>query len=68
MAHAYNPSYSRGRDQEDSHSKPAWANSSAISQKKPITKKRAGGVAQDVGPEFKSWHTKKKKKKSGWAL
>jgi hypothetical protein len=26
MAHAYNPSYSGGRDQEDCGSKPAWAN------------------------------------------
>jgi hypothetical protein len=64
MAHAYNPSYSRGRDQEDSHSKPAWANSSAISQKKPITKK---GLVEWL----KMWAlsgTQKKKKKSGWAL
>jgi hypothetical protein len=29
---------------------------------KPITKKQAGGVAQGVGPEFKPWHHKKKKK------
>jgi hypothetical protein len=27
-AHAYNPSYSGGRDHEDHGSKPAWANSS----------------------------------------
>jgi hypothetical protein len=27
MAHAYNPSYSGGRDQEDHGSKPAQANS-----------------------------------------
>jgi hypothetical protein len=31
--------------------------------KKPITKKRAGGVAQDVGSEFKLQYYKKKKKK-----
>jgi hypothetical protein len=31
--------------------------------KNPITKKRAGGVAQDVGPEFKSQHCKKKQRK-----
>jgi hypothetical protein len=39
VAHAYNPSYSAGRDQEDGSSKPAWANSwqDPIS-KKPITK------------------------------
>jgi hypothetical protein len=30
--------------------------------KKPITKKRAGGVAQGVGPEFKPWYRKKKRK------
>jgi hypothetical protein len=28
VAHACNPSYSGGRDQEDRGSKPAWANSS----------------------------------------
>jgi hypothetical protein len=28
VAHACNPSYSGGRDQEDRSSKPAWANSS----------------------------------------
>jgi hypothetical protein len=28
VAHAWNPSYSGGRDQEDCGSKPAWANSS----------------------------------------
>jgi hypothetical protein len=27
VAHAYNPSYSGGSDQEDRSSKPAWANS-----------------------------------------
>jgi hypothetical protein len=27
VAHAYNPSYSSGRDQEDQGLKPAWANS-----------------------------------------
>jgi hypothetical protein len=40
VAHAYNPSYSRDRDQEDCGSKPAWANSSRDPVlKKPITKK-----------------------------
>jgi hypothetical protein len=57
VAHACNPSYSGGRDQEDHSSKPAWANrlQDAI-LKKPITKekiKRAGGVVQGIGPEFK---------------
>jgi hypothetical protein len=56
---ACNPSYSGGRDQEDRGFKPAQANNlrDLISKKKKkpkIThKKRAGGVAQGVGPEFK---------------
>jgi hypothetical protein len=51
--HACNPSYSGGRDQEDLDSKPAQANSSGDTILKiPITK-RAGGVAQVVGAEFK---------------
>jgi hypothetical protein len=40
VAHACNPSYSGGRDQEDLSSKPAWANSSQDPiLTKPITKK-----------------------------
>jgi hypothetical protein len=42
VAHAYNPSYSRGRAQEEHSLKPAWANSlqDPISKKKKkITKK-----------------------------
>jgi hypothetical protein len=31
--------------------------------KNPITKKRAGGVAQGVGPEFKPQYHKTKKRK-----
>jgi hypothetical protein len=31
-----------------------------LSRKKSITKKRAGGVAQGVGPEFKPQYYKKK--------
>jgi hypothetical protein len=50
--------------QEDRGSNPAWANSSTrdpISKKPSI--KRAGGVAQGVGPEFKpQYHTHKKKR------
>jgi hypothetical protein len=38
-AHACNPSYSGGRDQENCGSKPAWANSSMRTYlKKPFTK------------------------------
>jgi hypothetical protein len=60
-AHTCNPSYSGGRGQEDLGSKPAQANRSYL-RKKPVTKKRAGGVAQGVDPEFKPQNHKKKKK------
>jgi hypothetical protein len=57
VAHAYNPSFSGGRDQEDHGSKPAQANNSQdpISKKKKSkpSLKSAGGVVQDVEPEFK---------------
>jgi hypothetical protein len=54
LAQACNPSYLGGRDQEDRGLKPALANSSQnpILKKNP-SQKRAGGVAQGVGPEFK---------------
>jgi hypothetical protein len=53
VANAYNPSYSGGKDQEDGGSKPLQANSLRDPiWKIPITK-RAGGVAQGEGPEFK---------------
>jgi hypothetical protein len=63
VAHACNPSFSVGRDQEDCGSKIAWANSlqDPIS-KKHITKKRVGGVAQGIGPEFKPQYQQKKEK------
>jgi hypothetical protein len=66
VAHAYNPSYSGGRDQEDQDLKPAWANN----LRDPILKKTpswkwVGGVAEGVGPKFKlQYHQKKKKKKN----
>jgi hypothetical protein len=54
VTHACDPSYLGGRDQEDQGSKPAQANSSMRSYlKKAHHKKRAGGVAQGEGPEFK---------------
>jgi hypothetical protein len=37
VAHTYNPSYSRDRDQEDQISKPSWGKRAYL--KKPITKK-----------------------------
>jgi hypothetical protein len=47
MAHACNPSYSGGRDQENCSLKPAQANSSRDPiLKNPITKNWAGRVAQ----------------------
>jgi hypothetical protein len=59
-AHAYNPSYLGGRDQEDRGLKPTWANSS----QDPISKKshheRAGRVAHGVDLEFKLQYQKKK--------
>jgi hypothetical protein len=59
VAHAYNPSYLGGREQEDHSSKPAQANSS----RDPISKiPKAGGVAQGVGPEFKTQYYKKQNK------
>jgi hypothetical protein len=42
--------------------KPAQANSSKDPISKKKSQKRAGGVAQDVGPEFKLQYFKKKKK------
>jgi hypothetical protein len=66
MVHICNPSYSEGRDQEDSGSKSAWANSSRDPiLEKPITKNRTGGAAQGEDPEFKPQHWEKKKKDGG---
>jgi hypothetical protein len=52
MAHVCNPRYSGGRDQEDSGSKPAWAEFTR-SYPNTLHKNRAGGVVQGEGPEFK---------------
>jgi hypothetical protein len=38
VAHACNPSYSKGRDHEDHGLKPAWANSLETLLKRPFTK------------------------------
>jgi hypothetical protein len=65
VAHSCNPSYLGGRDQEDHSLKSAQANRNPI-LKKPISKKRAGGVAQGVGPEFKLLYQKKKKKREDY--
>jgi hypothetical protein len=64
VAHAYNPTYLGGRDQEDRGSKPAWAKKAPETlSPKPFHKNRAGRVAQGEGPEFKPQYHKKKKKK-----
>jgi hypothetical protein len=57
VAHASNPSYSGGRNQEDHGSKPAQGNCSA----RPYLKNRTGFVAQGEGPEFKAPVPQKKK-------
>jgi hypothetical protein len=53
VAHAYNPSYSGGRIQEDQGSKPVQAISSRDPISKKQSRKRASGVAHGVDPEFK---------------
>jgi hypothetical protein len=61
VAHTYNPSYSGSRDQEDTvRSQLGQIVHKILSWKKTHHKKGAGGVAQDVGPEFKP--AKKKKR------
>jgi hypothetical protein len=63
MAHAYNPSYSGGRDQKDDSSNPAQVNSSQQPILKIPSTKRVSSVAHVVGPEFKPGITKKKKRR-----
>jgi hypothetical protein len=58
-AHACNPSYAGGKDQEDCSSKSAWVKTHHKPYlEKPITK-RAGEVARDRGREFKPLYCKK---------
>jgi hypothetical protein len=64
VAHACNHSYSGGRDQKENGSKPAQANSSRDPISRNPSQKRAGGVAQGVGPEFKLQYCKRKKKRA----
>jgi hypothetical protein len=51
-----NLSFSSGRDQEDGSLKPAHANSSQYPVSKNPSHKRAGAVAQGIGPEFEHQH------------
>jgi hypothetical protein len=62
VAHACNPSYSGGKNQ-DFGLKPVRANSLREPLLENLHKKRAGGVAQGVGPEVKPQYRKKKKKR-----
>jgi hypothetical protein len=71
VAHAYNPSYSGGRDQEDLGSEPAWANTSVRPYlEKPFTKiglvewlkVRALSLSPNIAKKKKR---KKKKKETG---
>jgi hypothetical protein len=69
VAHAYNPIYSGGRDQEDHRSKSARANSSVRPYlEKTHHKNRASEVAQGEGPEFKPQYLKNKQTKTAAAL
>jgi hypothetical protein len=66
VAHTCNPTYSGGRDQKDHGSKPAQANSSRVPILKKTYhthKKRAGGVPQGVGSDFKPQYHKKQTNK-----
>jgi hypothetical protein len=47
VAHACNPSYSGGRQQEDHVLRPAWANSLGNPISKNPSQKKAGGVAKE---------------------
>jgi hypothetical protein len=53
VAHACNPSYSGGRDQEGHNLKPAQANILLDLISKNLHKNRASEVAQSEGHEFK---------------
>jgi hypothetical protein len=69
VAHACNPSYSGGRDRRISvQTQPRQIVLKTLSQKKLFTKKRAGGVAQGVGPEFKTPVTPPPRKRPGFKL
>jgi hypothetical protein len=54
VAHAYNLSYSGGRNQEDLGSKSAWPDPNLEkTHHKKEGSEGAGRVAQGIGPEFK---------------
>jgi hypothetical protein len=60
VAHTCNPSYSGGRDQGESQFKASLGKQFLRPYlEKILHKKRAGGVVQDIGPEFKPQYCKK---------
>jgi glutamine amidotransferase-like uncharacterized protein len=63
VAHACNPGYSGGRDQEDLGSSQPWQIVRETLAQKTLHKNRAGVVVQGEDPEFKAQYCKKKKKK-----
>jgi hypothetical protein len=71
VAHTCNPSYTGRRDQEDHGSEPDQANSLQDPIRKKSITKRAGRVAQGLGPEFKLHHTPNtntQRKWCGWIM
>jgi hypothetical protein len=62
VAHSCNPSYLEGKDQRDGGSEPAYAKGSRapILGKNP-SQKRAGALAQGVGPEYSKDKNKNEK-------
>jgi hypothetical protein len=63
VAHTCKPSYSGGRDQEDSSSKPAQANSWQDPILKKTITKRAGGVGSRCRPSVQTPVPPKKTKR-----
>jgi hypothetical protein len=60
VAHAYNSSYSEGRDQEDRGSKPVGQIVSETLSQKTLHKKGLVEWLKVKTPEFKTWYHKKK--------
>jgi hypothetical protein len=68
VAHAYNPKYIGGRNQEDcGWSQPREIVHETLAWKNPLWN-RAGGMAQGIVPEFKLQYCKKKKKKKAHTM
>jgi hypothetical protein len=59
VADTHNPSYSRGRGQEDAVWNQSWQIVRETQSQKNPPQNRADGVTQDVGPEFKPQYHKK---------